>query len=79
MRQFSKRHVKTKHYLATAAERDEMRESFNLVADLALILDVTVEDLEIGGVQLLADIAGKPTKVGWWLQQVALLNFLLQG
>ena len=57
--------MKTKNYLTTAAETDEMGESLNFVGDLALILDVTVEDPEIRGVQLLADVTGKPTKIGW--------------
>ena len=71
--------MKTKNYLTTAAETDEMRESsLNLVEDLALILDVTVENPEIRSVQLLANVTGIPMKIGRWLQQVALLNFLLQ-
>ena len=72
--------MKTKNYLTTAAEKDEMRESsLNLVEDLALILDVSVENPEIRSVQLLANVTGIPTKIGRWLQQVALLNFLLQS
>ena len=71
--------MKTKNYLTTAAETDEMRESLNLVEDLALILDVTVENPEIRSVQLLANVTGIPMKIGRWLQQVALLNFLLQS
>ena len=72
--------MKTKNYLTTAAETDEMRESsLNLVEDLALILDVTVENPEIRSVQLLANVTGIPMKIGRWLQQLALLNFLLQS
>ena len=37
-----------------------------------------VEGLEITGVQHPAEIAGKPTEVGWRPEQVVLLNFLLQ-
>ena len=49
--------MKTKNYLTAAAETDEMRESsLNLVEDLALILDVTVENPEIRSVQLLANV-----------------------
>ena len=55
-----------------------MSQSLHLVGDLALVLDVIVEDPEIVGVQRLAEITGEPTKVGRSPQQVALLNFLLQ-
>ena len=55
-----------------------MSESLNLVWDLALVLHVRVEELEIVGVQHPAEATGKPTPVGRKTQQVALLNFLLQ-
>ena len=70
--------MKTECYLAAAAETDELSLPPDLVRDPALNLGVIVEDLEIIGVQHLAETAGKPTEVGWKPQQVALLNFLLE-
>ena len=69
----------TECYLTAAAETEEMSQPLGLVWDPpALILEVLVEDPELTGVQHPAEIAGKPTTVGWKPQQFVLLNFLLQ-
>ena len=66
-------------YLTAAAETEEMSQPPDLVWDPpALVLEVLVEDPELTGVQHPAEIAGKPTTVGWKPQQFVLPNFLLQ-